>query len=330
MTLPLRFIRLAIVGGIALSTCAPLAVHAQAYPSRPISIIVPSPPGGPSDIMSRLIAAKLTTRLGQPVVVENRPGVAGFVGVQAVARAAPDGYTLGLNSMVYQILNQEFYKGKLPYDPERDFRQIALLAHVPYILVSSPSFPASDLKSLIALSKSSPGKFNYGIPGGAGNTSHIASEYLKKIAGIDVMPIPYQGDGPSLTALMAGDIQWQFTTPVGAMPHVRSGRIKLLAIATPKRLENLPDTPTFVESGFPDFVISTWFGFQAPVGIPDDIARKLNSEINAVLKMPDIQARFADLGAIPAGGSLEEVAAFIKDQTPKWKRMVRESGAKIE
>jgi len=330
MRILFRLIRLVVAGAYASTAFIPVAVHAQGFPARPISILVYSPPGGPTDIMARLIAEKLTPRLGQAVVVENRPGASGFVGLQAVARAAPDGYTLGMNSLVYHVLNRELYKEKLPYDPDRDFRQIALLAHVPYILVSSPNFPATDVKSLVALSKNNPGKFNYGLPGGAGNTAHIASEYLKKIAGIDVMPIPYQGDSPSLTALMAGDIQWQFTTLLGALPHIRSGRMKLLAIATPKRLNTLPDTPTFAESGFPDFNISTWFGIQAPAGVPDDIARKLNSEIDTVLKMPDVQARLTDLGSIPAGGNLEEITAYIKTQTPRWKEIVRESGAKIE
>lgn len=323
-------VRRAVISMLLAALASPLTVAAQQFPSKPVTIIVPSPPGGPSDIITRLIAQHLTASLGQSVVVENRPGAAGFVGMQAAARSAPDGYTLILSSLVYQVLNPVLYKEKLPYTPDRDFIPVALLAHVPYILVAAPNFPPNDVKQVVQLAKQNPDKFNYGLPGGIGNTSHIAGELFKKIAGIDLVPVPYQGDAQSLTALMGNQIELQFTTPLGVMPHANGGRMKILATATPVRLSVLPDVPTFAEQGFPDMDVSTWFSFLAPAATPRAVAQKLNTEINKVLEMPQVQKQIEKLGAIPAGGSLENIQSFMKSEAVRWAKRVEDSGAKTE
>ncbi|CAN5689674.1 tripartite tricarboxylate transporter substrate binding protein [soil metagenome] len=308
----------------------PALATAQTFPSKPITIVVPSPPGGPSDVITRLVAERMGANLGSPVVVENRPGAAGFVGIQSVARAAPDGYTLALSSLVYQVLNPALYKDKLPYNPDRDFVPVGLMARVPYILVAAPGFPANDAKQVVELAKRNPGKFNYGVPGGSGNTSHITMEHFKKVTGIDVVPVPYQGDAQGLVALMGNQIELQFTTPLGAMPHIQSGRMKIIGTATPSRLSTMPNVPTFAEQGLPEVEASTWFSLLAPAATPRAIQQRLNDEINKALAVPEVRKRIEDLGSVPAGGSLESIQAFMKSEVPRWTQRVEDSGAKID
>jgi len=292
------------------------------YPSKPITVIVPSPPGGPSDLITRLIATHLSPIIGQPVVVENRTGASGIVGMQALSRAAPDGYTLALSSLVYQVLNPALFKEKLPYDPSR-FSTISILAHVPYMMVGSNAFKAKDAKEAIELSQKNPGKYNYGIPGGTGNTAHIMSELLKKEAGIDVMPIPYQGDGLALNAIIGGEIQWQFTTALGsALQLVKSNRIKALAVATSERLKILPNTPTFAELGYPGIEGSTWFTFVVSKDVPESIQIELNNALEKVLQLPEVRERIESMGSTIGGGNLEKVRSFISEQTPIWTERV--------
>jgi len=324
-----RFITRALLPCLFLAMAQNAAAQAE-FPAKPITIVVPSPAGGPSDVLTRLVAQHLGSRIGQPVVVENRPGSAGIVAMQHVARAAPDGHTLVLSSLTYQVLNVALYKDKLPYNPDRDFVPVALLARVPYILVAAPSFPANDVKELVQLVRKQPGKFNYGIPGGAGNTSHITMEYFKKTAGLQIVPVPYQGDAQSLTAIMGNQIELTFTTPLGALPHINSGRMKLLGVATASRLAMLPKGRTFAEQGLPQIESSTWFSFLAPAGTPKPVAERLNNEINAVLAMPAVRKRIEDLGSVPAGGSLDTIQAFMRSEVPRWTRRVEESGARIE
>jgi tripartite-type tricarboxylate transporter receptor subunit TctC len=292
------------------------------YPSKPITVIVPSPPGGPSDLITRLIATHLSPIIGQPVIVENRTGASGIVGMQALSRAAPDGYTLALSSLVYQVLNPALFKEKLPYDPSK-LSTVSILAHVPYMMVGSKAFKAKDAKEAINLSKENPGKYNYGIPGGTGNTAHIMSELLKKEAGIDVMAIPYQGDGLALNAIIGGEIQWQFTTTLGsALQLVKSNSIKALAVATPERLKILPDTPTFAELGYPGVEGSTWFTFVVSKDVPERIQAKLNGALEKTLQLPQVRERIESMGSTVGGGDLEKVRSFINAQTPIWTERV--------
>ncbi|HSW19591.1 MAG TPA: tripartite tricarboxylate transporter substrate-binding protein, partial [Ramlibacter sp.] len=269
-------------------------------------------------------------RLGQPVLVENRPGAFGFVAMQHVARAKPDGYTLGLSSLVYQVLNPALHKEKLPYNPDRDFAPVALLARVPYILVAAPGFPANDVKELVAQVKRDPGKYNYGLPGGSGNTSQIVMEYFKKTAGLDVQPVPFQGDAPSLAAVMGNQVEMTFTTPLGATQLIRSGKLKLIGTATATRLPTLPQGKTFAEQGYGQIEASTWFSFLAPAATPRPIRERLNAEIEKVLAMPEVRAQIEDLGSTPAGGSLDSIDAFMRAEKARWTKRVEESGAKLE
>ncbi|MGN5478140.1 Bug family tripartite tricarboxylate transporter substrate binding protein [Cupriavidus basilensis] len=319
----------ALLSSLVAATAAPVLAE-TAYPTKAVTIVVPAPAGGPSDVITRLVGQHLNMRLGQSFIVDNRPGASGFVALQHIARSKPDGYTLGLSGLVYQVLNPALYKDKLPYHPDRDFVTIALLARVPYILVASPSFPANNIQELVQLAKKQPGKFNYGLPGGNGNTSQVAMEGFKKAAGIDITPIPYQGDSQSLIAVMGNQVDMTFTTPLGALQFIKNGRLKLLGVATPKRLAALPTGKTFAEQGFPQIETSTWFSLVAPAGTPKPVVERLNTEINNVLATPEVQKRIYDLGSIPAGGSLEAVQAFIRSEVPRWTKRVEESGAKIE
>ncbi|MES2188097.1 MAG: tripartite tricarboxylate transporter substrate binding protein [Pseudomonadota bacterium] len=318
--------RLVTAALLAAGALAGSAAWAQPYPHKPITFIVPFPPGGPSDIIARLVAQNLAKGVGQPVIVDNRPGAAGFVGMQLAARAAPDGYTIVLGGLPVQVLNPVLYP-KLPYDPVRDFAPVALLAKVPYMLVASPTVPATDLPGLVRLAQESPGKLNYGSPGGSGNTSFIAAEMLKKAARIDVAQIPYQGDAQSVSALMAGDVQMQFALPVSVISHIHSGRIKAIAMASSRRSPLLPEVATFAEQGLKDFDVQTWFSVLAPAKTPPEIVMQLNTEINRALSSPELRERFGQLGAFTGGGSPSEVQAFIRSEEPRWKRYIKESGA---
>ncbi|NDZ17004.1 tripartite tricarboxylate transporter substrate binding protein [Variovorax sp. WS11] len=300
------------------------------FPSKPITVLVAAPPGGPSDVTTRIVAQRLATRLGRSVVVENRPGASGFIVMQQLARSAADGHTLALSSLVYHILNPALYKEKLPYDPERDFVPVALLARVPYILVAAPGLPANDVKEFIALAKKNPGKFNYGLPGGSGNTSHILMEMLKKAADIDIVPVPYQGDAPALMAVMSNQVEVAFTTPLGATSLIKAGKLKLLGTATAERLSTFPNTKTFAQQGLPALESSTWFSFIAPAGTPRAVLERLNAEIDQILQLPEVEKQLQDLGSVPAGGSLEATQAFMRAERPRWTRRVEDSGAKIE
>lgn len=314
---------------LAASVLLPAAAaQAQPYPNRPINLIVPFPPGGPTDTSARLVAQHLQTALGQPVVVENRAGVAGIVGMQAAARAAPDGYTLVLGGLTTQVLNRALY-AKLSYDPEKDFTAVALLTKVPYLLVANSSFPASTAQDVARLAKENPGKFNYGNPGGSGNTSHVGMEAFKKAAGLEIAQIPYQGDAQALTALMAGDVQIQFAVPLTVLPYLSSGRLKAIAMATPQRSAVLPHVPTFAEQGFPSVEAETWFSLLAPAGTPPAIVERLNHEVNKILEMPEVRARLKELGTTPGGGSLAEITAFMQSEYPKWLQRVKDSGATV-
>ncbi len=301
---------------------------AQGYPSRAIRFIAAFPPGSASEILGRVVGQKLHERLGQPVVVETRPGAGGTIGADLVAKSAPDGYTILVGSSAEITVGVSLY-AKLPYDPVKDLAPIIVIGPVPNILVVNPSVPVTSVKELVALAKSKPGQLNFGSSGN-GTTSHLAGEMLKLQAGIDMVHIPYRGSPPALTDLLGGRISVMFAPLTTALPHVRAGKLVALAVSSPKRSPATPEVPTLMESGFPDFEASIWFGFLAPAATPKDIVTKLNAEIGRILQVPDVRETLSKQGAEPVGGTPEEYGALIRRDIAKWAKVVKESGARID
>jgi tripartite-type tricarboxylate transporter receptor subunit TctC len=302
---------------------------AQGYPSKPIRIVVPYPPGGPLDIMARAIGQKLTEAWGQPVVVDNRPGAGGNIGADLVAKSTPDGYTLLMGAVATHAINPTLY-GHVPYDPVKDFLPVALVAQVPNVLVVNPSVPAGTVKDLIELARARPGNLNFGS-GSTGSTGHLAGELFNIMAGVKMVHIPYKGGAPAMADLLAGQIQLMFDNLANALPNVRAGKLRALAVTTLARSPALPDLPTIAESGLPGFDLTTWFGLMAPAGTPPGIVTKLNAEIVRDLNAKDMRERLEKMGAgVPANNTSEHFAAFIRDEAAKYAKVVRESGAKVE
>jgi len=308
--------------------CLPMAVVAQgAYPTKPIRMIVPYPPGGPTDVLGRIVAQKLSESLGQQVVVENRPGASGMIGSELVAKAAPDGYTLLTNASIH-VINPSLYP-KMNFDVLRDFAPVSLIAQVPLILVVNPALPVKSVSELIALGKAQPNRLNFASSGNAA-APHLAGESFKIATGMQMQHVPYKGSAPAVADLMGGQVQLMFDSMPSAMPHVKSGKIRALAVTTAKRSPTVPDLPTVAESGVPGFDISTWYGVWAPAGTPKDIVNKVAAEMAKVLQQPAVRERLAALGAEPAGNTPEEFAAYCQSELAKWSRIVRQSGAKAD
>jgi len=309
---------------LVLAMCASLA-HAQAYPNKPIRLIVPWPPGGGVDTAARLIAQPLAERLGQPIVVENKPGVAGNLGTSLFTKEAPDGYALLMGSLSPNAVNPHLYS-KLGFDPIKDFEFVALAYIVPSFLVVPANSPANSPKDLVAMAKANPGKLNFGS-GGAGSSQHLFSVMFNTATGIETVHIPYKGTAPAEAALVAGEIDYMVDPPT-ALPFVNSGRMKALAVAAPTRSPALPNVPTLDELGIPNVHTSTFYGFMAPAGTPKAIVDRLNKEINAVLQSPDMQARILKNAAQTYNWSPQEFAKFVRDELDRYKEVVRLSGAK--
>jgi tripartite-type tricarboxylate transporter receptor subunit TctC len=304
------------------------AAMAQGYPSKNVRIVVPYPPGGSNDIIARILAQKLTERTGQTFFVENRPGASGNIGADFVARSDPDGYTLFLTAPPALTTNVSLYK-KLPFDPAKDFAPVSLIATVPIVLAVNPSLGVKNVKELIALAKAKPGVINFGSSGN-GSTNHLAGELLKRRAGIDIVHVPYKGAAPAMNDLVAGHIPMMFDNIPAILPQVRAKTINAIAVAGATRAKALPDVPTVAESGVPDFEVTAWFGLVAPAKTPPSVLTKLENEIAAVLKMPDVEKRFADAGAEPGAVSGEAFGRFLAEETSKWATIIHESGAKID
>jgi len=301
---------------------------AQPYPSKPVRVIIPYPPGGGNDTLGRLFAAKLGDRLGQPFIVENRPGAGTMIGTEAAAKSAPDGYTILLSSIATHALSPNLYS-RVPYDPIKDFAPITLLGIAPTVLVINQDVPAKSLSELISLAKSKPGQLAY-ASGGNGTPPHINGEVFKSIAGVDLLHVAYKGGGPALTDLIAGRVHVMLDTAASAMPHVRAGKLRALAIAAPKRSAEYPDLPTFAEAGLAAYDTNAWYSMHAPAGTPPDIVRRLNTELVAILKEPDILARFKQLSTEPVGNTPEEFAAFVKAELDKYARIIKAAGIKLD
>jgi tripartite-type tricarboxylate transporter receptor subunit TctC len=314
---------------LAVLLCV-VATHAfaQAYPAKPVRMIIPYPPGGGNDTLGRLFAAKLSDRLGQPVVVENRPGAGTLIGTEAAAKSAPDGYTILLSSIATHALSPNLY-AKVPYDPIRDFAPVTLLGIAPTVLVVRSDLPAKDLPEFVAAARAKPGGFTY-ASGGNGTPPHINGEVFKAVAGVDLLHVPYKGGGPALVDLMASRVDVMLDTAASAMPHVRSGKLRALAISGPARSAEYPDLPTFAEAGMPQYDTNAWYSVHAPAGTPPEIVRRLNAELVASLKEADVQARFKQLSTDPVGNTPEEFAAFVKMELDKYARVIKGAGIRLD
>ena len=307
--------------------CTPAS--AQSYPSKPIRLIVPYPPGGPLDIMARAIGQKLTEAWSQPVVVDNRAGAGGNIGADLVAKSTADGYTLLMGAVATHAINPTLY-AKLPYDPVKDFAPVALVAQVPNILVVNPSVPARSVRELIDLVRARPGYLNFGS-GSTGSTGHLAGELFNTMAGVKMVHIPYKGGAPAMADLLAGQVQLMFDNLANALPQVKAGRLRALAVTTLARSPAMPELPTIAESGLPGFDLTTWFGVMAPARTPPEIVVKLNAEIVRALNAKDMRERLEKMGAEPPPNNTpERFAAFIGSEAAKYAKVVRDSGAKVE
>ncbi|OGA53151.1 MAG: hypothetical protein A3F74_11980 [Betaproteobacteria bacterium RIFCSPLOWO2_12_FULL_62_58] len=300
----------------------------QAYPTKPIRMICPFPPGGTTDVVARLVAQKLTEAWGQQVVVDNRPGAGGIIGTEIVAKAAPDGYTVLLGSITTHAVNPALYK-KLNFDPVKDFAPVSLVVSSPQLLAVHPSVAAKSVKELIALAKAKPGQLNY-ASAGTGTSPHLTFELFKSMAGIDVVHVPYKGTGPAITDLIGGQVQMMITGVVALMPHIKSGKLRGLGVTSAKRVAALPDLPTIAESGIPGFDVSSWFGVFLPGGTPKPIVAKMNAEIRKILEVPEVRQRLISQGADPASNTPEEFAAYVKAEMAKWGKVARDTGTRAD
>ena len=312
---------------IALAFITASSATAQTYPARPVTMVVPFAPGGPNDIIVRLVAQKLTETWGQPFVVENRPGAGGNIGTDFVAKAAPDGYTLlsvGPGSLIINPLI-----GKVPYDTARDFAPVTLMARAPNALVAHPSLPAGSVKELIELARSEPGRVNYGS-GGNGSTPHLAGAMFAAMAGVALTHVPYKGTAPATADLIGGQVQIAFLGIPTVLPHVKSGKLRVLAVTGKHRSPELPGVPTVDEAGVPGYELSPWYGLLAPAGTPREVVVRLGEEVSRVVRAPEMKEKLAVQGAEVAGGSPEEFAALIRADTSTWSRVAKDAGIRIE
>ena len=318
-----------------LATCFAVAVlvtvfdaTAQSFPTKPVKLVVPFPPGGSLDAAGRAIADKLTQMWGQSVVVDNKPGAGGNIGADFVARSPADGYTVVMGALSTHAVNPSLYP-KMPYDAAKDFAPISLVAITPNVLVINPSLPVNSVKELIAYAKAHPGKLSFGS-GSNGSAGHLAGELFKVDTGTDMVHIPFKGGAPALQALLAGDTQLMFDNLANSMQQVKAGKLKALAVTTAKRSSLVPDLPTMSEAGVPGFDISTWFGLMAPAGTPPEVIAKWNADLVKVLTSPDMRERMTAQGAEATPTTPGEFSAFIARELDKYARLVKASGAKVD
>jgi len=301
---------------------------AQSYPVRSIRFIAPNLPGGPTDILARLIGQKLSESMGQPVVVENRAGASGLIGTEAAAKSPPDGYTLVTGNNATFGANVSLFR-KLPYDPIKDFSPIVLVATQPNILVVHPSLPVKSVKELIAFAKAHPGQLNYAGTG-MGAAANLSAELFKSMTGTKMVGILYKSAAPALTDLIAGQTQLMFATSLSVFPHIQSHRVRALGVTTASRIRAMPELPTIAEAGVPGFEATTWHGVFVPAGTPAAIVTRLNGEINRMLQLQEVRDRLTAMGAEIVGGTPQELSDHIQREIPKWAKVIKESGAKAE
>jgi len=312
---------------LALMACTSNA-QSQAYPSKPIKLVVPYPAGGPLDTVARLLGQKVSESVKQPVIVENKAGAGGNIGAEAVAKSPPDGYTILMGAVATHAINPTLY-ASIPYDAAKDFIPVTQVASTPNVLVVNPSIPANDVREFIAYAKAHPGKLNFGS-GSTGSAGHLAGELFKTMAGVDMTNVQYKGAAPAMNDLIGGQIQLMFDNLASSLAQVRAGRIRALAVTTAKRSALAPDLPTIAESGLPGFDINTWFGIFVPAGTPRAIVERLHAEFTRALAAPDVREKMLALGAEPVGNRPEEFAAYIRSEAAKYARVIRASGAKAD
>ena len=312
----------AVTSVLALAPAA-----AQDFPTRPVTLVIPFAAGGSTDLVGRLIAERMTTELGQPVVVENKGGAGGNLGAAQVAKATPDGYTILMGTVATHALNPALYK-KMPYDPVTSFAPVSLLAIVPNVLVVHPDFPAKTTEELIALLKKDPGKYAYASSGN-GTPLHLSGELFKSMAGVDMQHIPYQGAGPALIDVMSGQVPIMFDNLPSSSGHIKSGKLRALGVTTAKRAASFPNVPAIAEA-IPGYETYTWNAVFAPAGTPPEVVAKLNAAANKALTDPKVQSRLADFSATPVGSTPEELAEHVKKELAKWAPIVKASGAQLD
>lgn len=304
------------------------AAMAQSYPAKPVRMIVGFPPGGGTDVVARVIAQKLTEWWGQAVTVENRAGATGTIGADAVAKSAPDGYTLLMGHVNSHGIAPNLF-ARLPYDPIKDFAAAAYVGYVPNVLAVHPSVNAKSVKELVALLKANPGKLNYASSGN-GSTQHLAGEMFKQLTGTSIVHVPYKGSGDAIKDLLAGVVAMNFDTMPPVLPHIQAGKLRGLAISTPRRLPQLPDVPTFAEEGITGFDVANWYGVMAPGGTPREIIARLNTDINKAMQVPEVRARLEAVGTQLHEQSAAEFEAYMKAEVAKYARLIKDTGVRVE
>ena len=323
--------RTVVFGGlVAVMLCAQatsVAQTASAFPNQPIRMVVPYPPGGPTDITARVVAAEMSKTIGQNIVIDNRPGASGMIGSEMVTKSTPDGYTLLANASIH-VINPSVYPD-MRFDAIKDFVPITQLAQVPLVLVVPANSPIKSVKDLVEYAKANPGKVNFGSAGSA-SAQHLAGESFKIAAGIQMQHIPYKGSAPALTDLAGGQLQLMFDSMPSATPMINSGKLRAIAVTTTTRAKARPDLPTIAESGFPGFDISTWYAYWAPKGTPADVVEKLAASAAQALKNPEVIAKYEAMGAEPVGSTPAQFAAYVKSEAKKWNDIVKKSGAKLD
>jgi tripartite-type tricarboxylate transporter receptor subunit TctC len=315
--------RAALAAVLALTAGAAFAQASGSYPTHPVTLVVPYPPGGSADVLARAVGQKLGERLGQPVVVENKAGAATAIGAKAVARAPADGYTLLLGTVSSQAINPAM--NKVGYDPVADFVPVAPLASIPFVFVANPAVPVSSVADVVALAKSKPGELAY-ASAGPGTSNHLAGELFASEAKIKLLHVPYKGSAPALNDVLAGHVPLMFDLQATSMAHIQAGKLKPLAVTTRERSSLLPNVPTMAEAGVPGFEVSAWFGLFAPAGVPQPIVERLNADVTAILKSPEMQTQLHDLGAEPELGTPAQYASFAKAEAAKWAQTVKGAG----
>lgn len=313
---------------LLLTVLAPGLAAAQDYPAKPIRIVIPYPPGGASDVTARLLGQKMAEAWGQQVVPDNRPGANGIVALEHVARSAPDGYTLLMANLGPNAINPAVY-AKLPYDAIKDFATITLTTLVPQVLVASPALPAKNIQELIALARANPGKINYGT-GGNGSANHLAVELMASIAGVKLTAVPYKGDAPAMADAISGQVSMTLPTVLAATPHIKSGKLRPLAVTTKTRVASLPEVPTMQEAGVPGYESVSWGGLMAPAGTPPAIVGKLHAEFARILKLPDVVERMEGLGSTVVGSGPAEFSAFLQAEIRKWDGVAKKAAIRLE
>ena len=314
--------------GAFVGAHAGIASAQTAYPTKPVRIIVPYPPGGGNDTLARIFGQKLGEALGQQFVVENRPGAGTIIGTAYVAKAVPDGYTLLLSSIATHAFSPHLY-AKPGYDPLRDFSPITLLVVAPTLLVVNPSLPVHSVKELVALAKKRPGQIEFATAG-TGSASHMLGETFKSVTAIDIVQIPYKGGGPSIIGVITGEAQMLADPAASILPHVKSGRLRALAVARSTRLPDLSSVPTFAEAGFPQYTASAWYSMHAPARTPQEIVSRLNKELVRIISLPDIKEKLKDLGSDGVGNTPDQFAQFVQTEHAKYGKLIKEMGVKPE